>query len=318
MRKALMVITTLVMVLGFATGCRKQTPQESSGKIVVGYIAKNSTDTFHYPINTAAKSILDAYKKEGIISDWHFYDGLTDPVTQVSLMDTALTQGCNFIIFLPAEAAGSAPVLDKAKERNVPVIVVNSTTTNTDALATAYVGSDDVQAGEMMAKFVQSRFPNGGGYGHIQGPIGNSAQLDRGTGMHNILDKDSNWKLLDEQSGEWQGEKAARFAEDWRTKYGAQLNALICDNDDMSSAAQNVMNAAGRKDIVAVGVDGNPGPLSMVKNGELQATIYQDGVGQVTKALDLLKQLIQGQSIPKRTMVDFVLITKDNVDRYQK
>jgi len=296
---------------GFAAG--KKGP-------VVGYIAKNTVDAFHARLNNAAKVTLDKLKKNGTIADWHLYDGLTDPVTQCNLLEDALNMGCNIIIVLPAEAAGCSPILERCKAKNVPCIVVNSKTNNTDELATAYVGSDDVQAGEIMAKFVQSKVPAGGGYGHIQGIIGNSAQIQRGQGLHKVLDTDSKWKLLDgcEQTGEWQAEKAVKFAEDWRAKYGTKLNAVICDNDDMSSAVQTAMNAAGRKDIVCIGVDGNVGPMTMVKKGAMLATVYQDGVGQVTKAIELATKVAKGETVPKSTMVDFVLITKDNVDKYLK
>jgi ABC-type sugar transport system substrate-binding protein len=193
---------------------------------------------------------------------------------------------------------------------------VNSTTSNTDALAAGYVGSNDVQAGEMMAQFIQSKFPNGGSYAHLMGPIGNSAQIDRTEGVHNVMDKDSKWKLLDEQTAEWQGDKAASFAQQWNTKYTSTLNAVICDNDDMSVGAQNVLNGLGRTDVICVGVDGIPSAFQMVKEGSLQASIFQDGVGQVTKALELLGDLINGKTIAKRTMVPFVQVTKANVDQY--
>jgi ABC-type sugar transport system substrate-binding protein len=315
-RKGLVLVLALVMVT--AAFARGSSDSGAAKKPVVGYICKNTTDTFAIGYNNAARAKLDGLKADGTIGNWYFYDGLSDPVTQISLMDTAIAQGCNYIIFLPAEAAGSAPVLDRAKEKNIPIIVVNSRTTNTVELATAYVGSNDVQAGEMLAEFVIQQIPAGGGWGHIQGPIGNSAQLERGQGIHNVMDKQANWKLLDEQPGNWLGEIATRFAEDWRTKFGTGLNALICDNDDMSSAAQNVMNAAGRRDIIAIGVDGNPGPLSMIKSGDLKATVYQDGIGQVSKGIDLVVDLIKGRSIPKESWIDFVLITSDNVDQYLK
>lgn len=311
MKKVLILICAASLV--FAAACQKK----ATGP-VIGYICKNTTDTFAIGYNNAARAKLEGLKKDGVISNFYFYDGLSDPVTQISLMDTAISQGCTHIVFLPAEAAGSAPVLDKAKEKNIPVIVVNSRTTNTNDLAAAYVGSNDVQAGEIMAQFVMSQIPAGGGWGHIQGPIGNSAQLERGQGIHNIMDKAANWKMLDEQPGNWLGEVATRFAEDWRTKYGTGLNAIICDNDDMSSAAQNVMNAAGRNDIICIGVDGNPGPLSMIKSGDLKATVYQDGIGQVSKGIDLAVELIKGNQIPRESWIDFVLVTKDNVEQYLK
>jgi ABC-type sugar transport system substrate-binding protein len=317
----------LVLLLGctvvsalFAGGGQSGGGAPAEKKVVVGYLAKNTVDAFHATLNGAARTALDGLKSQGVISDWHLLDGLTDPMTQRNLLEDALNMGCNYIILLPAEAAGCAPILDRCREKGVPVIVVNSKTNNTDDLAASYVGSDDVQAGEMMAQFIQKNIPAGGGYGHLQGIIGNSAQIQRGEGLHNVLDKDGKWKLLDgcEQTAEWQAEKAVRFSEDWLAKYGRGLNAIICDNDDMSSAVQAAMNAAGRKDIIAIGVDGNRGPLTMVKNGELRSTVFQDGAGQVSKAVELLAQLVKGQSIPKSVMVDFVMITQDNVGQYLK
>lgn len=285
-------------------------------EIIVGYIAKNTVDAFHSTLNKAAQEKLDDLKAKGEIKDWRLLDGNTDPVTQVNLLQDAINIGCNAIIILPAESAGSDPVIKECAEKNIPVFVVNSKTDSTDELATAFIGSDDVQAGKMMAVFVQGEIPEGGGYGHIQGVIGNSAQIQRGEGIHEILDADPNWTILEEQTGEWQAEKAIKFAEDWLTKYGEDLNAIICDNDDMSSAVQAAMNAAGREDIVCIGVDGNAGPMQMVKDGELRATVYQDGAGQVTTAIDLMMAYFEGKKIDKINMVPFVLITKDNVEQY--
>ncbi len=321
MKIGLMVAVIVALVVGFSfVGYKTTTKAEAKSDFKIAYIAKNTVDIFHARVNAAAKEALDGLVAKGEIGSWNLYDGLTDPVTQVNLIEDAINMGADLVIVLPAEAAGSAPVITRCAEEKIPCIVVNSRTVNTNELATAYVGSDDVQAGEMMAKFIQEKLPNGGGYAHLQGVIGNSAQIERGIGMHNVLDKDKKWTLLGgaEQTAEWQAEKAIKFAEDWLAKYGKELNAIICDNDDMSSAVQAVMNSAGRKDIVCIGVDGNKGPMTMVKNGELLATIYQDGSGQVTKAIELANQVLHGQKVAKETMIDFVLITKDNVDKYLK
>lgn len=334
MKKFKTIIVLLVvwcLVLGLSVGCTAKSPENDTtnqlpknntknekNDIMIAYIAKNTVDAFHARLNAAAKEALDDLVAKGIISSWQLFDGQTDPNTQVSLLEDAINMGADLVIVLPAEAAGSAPILERCAEEKIPCIVVNSKTDNTDELATAFVGSNDVQAGEMMAKFIQEQIPEGGGYGHIQGIIGNSAQIERGIGIHNILDKDPKWRLLPgcEQSAEWQPEKAVRFAEDWLAKYGDELKAIICDNDDMAAAVQVAMNAAGRKDIVCIGVDGNKAALTMIKNGEMLATIYQDGAAQVKKAVELAAQVIQGKQVPKEVMIDFVLVTKDNVDQY--
>lgn len=286
------------------------------GKIVVGYIAKNTVDAFHATLNKTAEAKLDALVEDGTIDEWKMLDGQSDPIIQCNLLNDALNMGADLIILLPAEAAGSAPILERCNEENIPCLVVNSMTDNTEELATAFVGSDDVQAGEMMAEYVQSVFPDGGKYAHVQGVIGNSAQIQRSEGIHNVLDADSKWELLDEQSGEWQAEKAVKFAEDWLGRWGDDLTAIICEDDGSSAAVQVAMNSKGRNDMVCIGVNGEAAALDMISKGEMQATIYQDGAGQVGKAIDLIPEILAGKSVEKSYMIDFVLVTKDNVADY--
>lgn len=285
-------------------------------KKVIGVIQKNTTDAFHLTINTAAIEALDALKEKGEISDYRLYDGKTDPITQVDLMEMAINEGCDVVIVLPAEAAGCDPILERGAEEGIPVVVVNSKTNNTDELSAAYVGSDDVFAGELMAKFVQEKLPEGGGYAHLMGVIGNSAQIQRTEGIHNIMDNDPKWKLLAEQGADWQGEKAVKFTGDWLQMFGKDLNAIICDNDDMSSAVKAYCITEGRADIVCIGVDGNAGPMQMVAAGELDATVFQDGASQIRKGVEVAVDLLNGKEVEKEYMIPFVLITLENVNDY--
>jgi len=289
-----------------------------AAKKVIGFLQKNTTDTYCRALNDAAVAELKKFKDSGVIDDYVTLDGNTDPITQVNQTDDLINMGVSVILCAPAEAEGSAPILTKAKEKGIPIVIVNSKTNNTDELATAFVASDDVEGGRMMAKFIQEKLPNGGGYGHLQGAIGNSAQIQRGQGLHELLDKDTKWKMLAEQSAEWQGEKAVKFTEDWLALYGDKLNAILSDNDDMSTAVKGAVNAAGRSDIVCIGIDGTKTALQMVKSGKLDGSILQDAVAQGTQSVDACADIIQGKTVQKSIMVPFVLITKDNVDQYYK
>ena len=54
----------------------------------------------------------------------------------------------------------------------------------------------------------------------------------------------------------------------------------------------------------------------MVKSGELDGTVFQDGNGQGKKAAELAIELTKGNQIQKEYWIDFVLVTQDNVDQY--
>ena len=84
----------------------------------------------------------------------------------------------------------------------------------------------------------------------------------------------------------------------------------------MSSAAQAECNAKDRSDIVCIGVDGNQGPLQMVKDGTLGATVLQDAAGQVNAGIDAIVASIKGEKVEKNYIVPFVLVTSENVDEY--
>jgi len=294
------------------------TETAAAPEVHVAYIAKNTVDAFHATLNGAAKTALDAMVASGTITDWQLYDGQTDPIIQTNLIEDAINNGANFVILLPAEAEGSAPVVSRCADAGIPIVVVNSMTNNTTDLATAFVGSNDVQAGEMMAQFVLEQVPDGGKYAHKMGIVGNSAQIQRGEGIANIMGAESTWSSVGDFAADWSADKAVSFATDVLTQYGDEIKAIICDNDDMSSAVQAYCNSVDRTDIVCIGVDGNAGPLQMVKDGTLRATVLQDGAAQVTTAISLIPDILAGKTVEKSIMVPFTLVTPDNVDQYLK
>ena len=285
------------------------------GKIVVGYISKNLTDPFHAPINSTAEEVLQGMVDDGTIDEFTgILDGNTDTAKQCDLAQDCINMGCDYVILLPAEAVASDPALTSLVEAGVKVVVVNSKTDSTDDLALTYCGSDDVYAGELMADYVMEKVPDGGVYLHCQGVIGNSAQIQRGEGILNKLD--DKWELAADVPCDWAADRATNAAQDYMNQYGEELKAIICDNDDMSSAAQLACNESGREDIVCIGVDGNQGPLSMIKEGTLGATVLQDGVGQITAGINAVKADIAGEAVEKEYSIPFVLVTAENVDEY--
>ena len=313
--RLMMVMILLISITGFVAAAGSQ---EAESKVMIGYLMKNTTDTFTRTLNEAAEARMAELVKEGVIDDYVSLDGNTDPIMQVNQTADLINMGVDVILVAPAEAEGSSPILTTAKENGIPVVVVNSKTNNTDELAASFVGSNDVDGGKMMADFIMSKLPQGGGYAHLQGVIGNSAQIQRGEGLHEVLDNTSNWKMLAEQSGEWQGEKAIKFAEDWLALYGEDLNAILCDNDDMATAVKGAMNAAGRSDAVVIGIDGTKTAMAMVKSGEADGSILQDAAAQGVQAVNACADLIQGKPVEKTIMVPFALLTKENIDQYYK
>lgn len=334
-KKMLAILLTAAMAVGMLSACGSKTeapaeaPAETeaeapaaASEIKVAYMAKNVVDAFAVAMNNEAARCLDQLKEEGLIADWQMFDATTDPTLQVSETEDAINSGFNFFLLQPCEAAGSDPVVTRCAEAGYPIVVINSSTDSTMEKASGYSGSDDVQAGEMMGNYIMEQVPDGGTFVHMMGVVGNSAQVQRGQGIANTMTEEAGWVNGGDYAAEWLAEKAVGFATDAITQYGKELKAIVCDNDDMSSAVQAYCNSVDRADIVCIGVDGNKGPLTMVKEGTLGATIYQDGIAQVNYAVDTIaRAIITGNTAGVemfKTDIPFVLVTSENVDEYLK
>ena len=90
-------------------------------------------------------------------------------------------------------------------------------------------------------------------------------------------------------------------------------------NDEMALGALNALVQAGKKDnVLVVGVDAIDDALQSVKDGKMDATVYQDCKGQAEGAIEAAYKLAKGESVEKEILIPFILVTTENVDEYLK
>jgi putative xylitol transport system substrate-binding protein len=123
------------------------------------------------------------------------FDGKYDRNTQNDQFDTMITQQFDAIIFVPIDAEAGAAAVQKAQAAKIPVIGSN-TRVHTDLL-TAYIGSADVIGGRLGSEAVINRIGGKGNVVVIQGPIGQSAQIERLQGNQEVLQKHPEVKVLE-------------------------------------------------------------------------------------------------------------------------
>lgn len=332
------LVVALVFSMMVFVGCSSNTSTDSSldasanaattqasksGKsgIKIGVLQKSRSDQYQILLNSAQEAKLKELKSSGKIDTYYQVDADTDVQKQLNQADDMIAMKVNVIVMSPVDANGCAPIVEKCKSAGIPLVIVNSKTSNVDD-ATAFVGSNDVEAGEIMGKYIAER---NGGVGkatgkvlQLEGDIGNSAQIDRDKGLKNTIYKEKGVKILESLSGKWLREEGMRITEDWLQKY-PEISAIAAENDNMAMGALNAVINAGRKDkIVIVGVDAIEDALISIKKGELDATVRQDGQGQGSGSIDVAVKIASGEKCDKVTNIPFVLITKENVDQYLK
>lgn len=295
------------MIMAMASGVSVQAAESDSISIGATY----------YTLQTEFCMRMDNYatkycKEQGI--SYVSYDGNNDAATQLSQVETMIADGVDAIILNPQDAEACVACVEAAEEAGIPVFGVN-TMVNTDKL-TAYVGSQDVGAGEEIMQFMIDHMGNDEfNIVVLEGPMGQSAQLQRWEGINNVLADHENIKILAYDTANWSRSEAMTLMETWLTTYGDEINAVVAENDEMALGARQAIEAEGY-DIPCIGIDGITDAVSAVQNGGMIASDFQDAEGQIQGAIDAAVTVLGGGEVEKEIWIPFQMITPENVEEY--
>ena len=228
------------------------------------------------------------------------FDGKYDALTQNNQFETMVTQKYDGILFVPIDVKAGAEAVEKAAAANIPVVGSN-TRVDSEKLV-SYVGSNDVIAGEMEAESVIKAMGGKGNLVIIEGPIGQSAQIERRKGNQNMLAKYPDVKVLEMKTANWSRAESLSLMENWLTAHAGKINGVIGQNDEMALGAIEAIKAKGIdiKTIPVAGIDGVSDAVRAVKAGTM-VSVLQDADAQAQGALDVLMRKIIGPSYKPRS-----------------
>ncbi|WP_226036083.1 substrate-binding domain-containing protein [Aquibacillus saliphilus] len=238
-------------------------------------------------------------------------DGRGKAENQVMQVENFIFDKVDAIILNPYEKDGTVLAVKKAKEANIPLILLSGEVENIEE-ATAYVGSADIVAGRMETELIVNVL---GGKGnivilHLQG--GSSLQISRDAGIKNVLSQYPEIKIISEQTANGNREQAKYLMEKWLEKL-PDIDAVISQNDAMALGAYDAIKGTSREDeIDIVGIDAIPEAVEAVKKGKLLGTIFQDSKQQGFMAIELALKAAKGEEIDHMNYIPFRIITKQS------
>lgn len=250
----------------------------------------------------------DAAKAHPALSDGTatltILDGRQDVLTQSNLFDTAITEKYDAIVFIPVDIdAGNEPI-ERAKAAGIPVFGSNTVVSNT-ALYDTYINSNDVEAGELLAKAVIDKAGPDAKIVILEGMLGQSAQVQRLEGIQKVLKDNPGVTVLEQNTANWSRAEAITLMENVLTAHGKDVQGVLAENDEMAvGAIEGIRNhGLDPKSVPVAGVDGIKDALEAVKRGEQQMSILQDASGQAQGAIDLALSNLAGESYKPRAAV---------------
>ena len=234
-----------------------------------------------------------------------------DNQKQITDIEYFIAQKADLIIVAPNEAEAIAPVVQKAYDSGIPVVLVDRKI-NSDHY-TAYIGADNYEIGKQIGTYIASRLKSGGNVVELTGLQGSTPARDRHRGLINALADSPDIHIVATADAGWL-RKSAEQAFDSILFRQPHIDLVFAHNDQMASGARDAAVRQGRvQDMLFIGVDALPGKglgLEMVVNGILDATfIYTTGGDRVMQvAMDIL----ENRTYPRETLLSTALINHQN------
>ena len=292
MKKTLRSVILLVLALSMLLALTACSTSQKSDKVKIGVTLMDFSTEFGIGLKDYMTAKADAMGDVELT----VVDAGGDAAKQLQQVETFISQKVDAIIMQPQEQEACSPAIDKAKAAGIPIINCNSLTiTEPDA----YVGSNDSESAEIAMTYIAEQLGGKGNVLMMHGHPGQTAEVKR--------------------TADWDRAEAMTLMENWIQAYGDQINAVFCQNDEMALGALNALVQAGKKDnVLVVGVDAIDDALQSVKDGKMDATVYQDCKGQAEGAIEAAYKLAKGESVEKEILIPFILVTTENVDEYLK
>ncbi len=316
MKKVLALALALVMCVSLAAcgGSKK----ESEGPKRIFMSAAYYTAPYGSPLMAA----VEARCKE-LGYEVQIVDGEANGDKQLTQVKTAVADGFDGIIYWPGDSASTPPVVNYLNESGVPWMNINTLPDDSVIDDCTIVASDELQIGKelgkLVVKYYEENFPGEEmGIAYIEGDSGSSYTIHLTQGINEVLADYPQIKILnDHQYSNFDPTLSMNIMEDMITKYGDDIDLVLCQDGGMFQGAYNALEAANRLGTCGIICQGQDLIVKdKLLSGELYASVAQDPTTEGSLSVDVLDKLIKGEKVDHWTYTPTGPIFKEDVDKF--
>lgn len=168
--------------------------------------------------------------------DVEYHSTADNSAEQIRDIESFIERKVDLIVAAPNEEEALRPVIEKAHDAGIPVVLIDRTA-NTQKY-TAYVGGDNVEVGRQAANYILDNLPHGGNIIEIEGLASSSASQERKDGFHQIMDKHPEVNIVADVVADWQRQKAHNIMDTLSHKIkDINIDIVFAYNDRMAIGA---------------------------------------------------------------------------------
>jgi ribose transport system substrate-binding protein len=286
-----------------AAGCGKA----KSGKHLIGFSQCNLGEPWRVAMNAEVAARAKGFPDLEIA----FADAQQDNARQVADVENFLRQKIDLLMISPNEAKPLTPIVRKAFEQGIPVIVLDRAIEGDTY--TLFIGADNREIGKAAGKYIAELLHGRGDIVEIKGLPGSPPARDRSEGFREAIASSPDVKIVHDPVANWLREEAMAQMESALAAH-EHIDLVYAHNDPMAMGAYLAAKAKGREgEMKFVGIDGLPGldgGRQMVADGKLVATFVYPTGGR--EAVDAAVRIFAGEKVPRKIVLPTLMITKEN------
>ena len=315
MRKLFKIrVLALSLLVIFLFSCSSSSPKKE--KTAVKKIFISSFMTMHDPFFVRLnEGIRKAVKEHG--DSLVFLDGNHDTKKQEDDVLAILSQEIAGIFILPATHDGCIDrVLSAAKQKKIPVIIVDTDFNVADSMFVCKVMTDNLGAGKMSCGALAKVNPKAK-VGMLTFSLSKGC-VDRVNGFKEEMVKYPGMTIIGSQDGHANKDGVSGVIREFLDKT-PDMDAIFAINDVSAIAANEGITKAGRSGkILVLGVAGSKEGAQAIKDGKMLSSCAQEPLTMGKVAVDKAYDFIAGKPVEKDVRVPVKLVTKENADEYLK
>lgn len=320
-RKCLVPAVILVLVLclaacspssGLPAGGTASKSDLRENPTIIAYLPSGMTSPFY---SQAAKSAAEYGARYGMELEAQAPPAETDFNGQMAIFENFIAKNVNGILFCAIDSRVLAPSIKKANKAKIPLVVFNSLTPMEGGGEIAgYVGYNQYKAGYAVGEYTAKVLREKGRVFIVRGVPGFHDTL-RTNGFYAALKHHPGIDVVGEGVGDWVRDKSIQIAQE-ALKAHPDIDLFFGVNDESAIGASIAAEKAGKK-VFTIGIDGNPNSMDEIEKGHLTATYaaFPGKIGEV--AMEQMRKLLNGLSIPKYLETPGLIVDKTNLEDYR-
>jgi ribose transport system substrate-binding protein len=273
------------------------------------------------------KAITDNARKaaEEVGVELVLSEGTNDSASQVSQIETLISQKPDVLVILPHEGGPLTPVAQKAMQAGIPVVNVDREF-STPAAYRTWIGGDNYGIGKSAADLIANDLKCEGNVVEIQGVAGISVTEQRTKGFTDGIKRcNGGIKIVASQPADFLPDKGLQVME---TILQGQkdIDAVYTHDDDMAmGVVQAIRNAKRQDEMFVTGAGGSKDAMNLIAEGELYRATFLYNPSMSGSAISLAKLIAEGKGlselvepeVPSRIELPATTVTKENVASVQ-